>query len=471
MTTMKRIIFILLAQFALLATVDAQGVNGVKVENLRMKRNGGFMAVDMDVDFSSLEVSSNRAVLFTPIIVNGKDSVDLSSVGFYGRRRYYYYVRNDKSIIAENGKSYRASEKPETMDYNVVVPYEKWMDGAYLVLHRSDYGCCNKVVDEQFSQVGMFKERIFSPKYLYVRPVHELEKTRSLRGSAYIDFVVNKTVINPDYRGNKTELAKITGTIDSVKNDKDITVTALSIKGFASPEGSYKNNTRLAKERTEALKKYVQNLYHFEPDFIQTSYEPEDWAGLRKFVETSSLPNKDAIISLIDGNREPDNKEWMIKSKYADDYQVMYKQCYPALRHSDYKIEYTIRAYTDIEEIKRVFAESPQKLSLEEFYILAQQYDNNSRELNDIFETAVRMYPNDQVANLNAAISEMQNRDLTSAEPHLTKAGDSAEAVYARGIYAAFVKDYDKALELLEKAKEMGIVEAADAIEQINEIK
>ena len=100
---MKRIIFILLAQFALLATVDAQSVDGVKVENLRMKRNGGFMVVNMDVDFSSLKVSSNRAVLFTPVIVNDKDSVDLSSVGFYGRRRYYYYVRNDKSIIAENG--------------------------------------------------------------------------------------------------------------------------------------------------------------------------------------------------------------------------------------------------------------------------------------------------------------------------------------------------------------------------------
>ena len=72
---MKRIIFILFAQFALLATVDAQSVDGVKVENLRMKRNGGFMVVNMDVDFSSLKVSSNRAVLFTPVIVNDKDSV------------------------------------------------------------------------------------------------------------------------------------------------------------------------------------------------------------------------------------------------------------------------------------------------------------------------------------------------------------------------------------------------------------
>ena len=468
---MKRILFIVFAMFALCAAVEAQSIDGVKVDNLQIKRNGGFMAVNMDVDFSSLDVSSNRAVLFTPMIVNGKDSVELSSVGFYGRRRYYYYVRNDRSIISGDGKSYRASEKPELMDYNVVVPYEKWMDGAYLVLHRSDYGCCNEVVDEQFSQLGLYKERIFSPKYRYVRPVHELEKSRSLSGSAFIDFVVNRTDINPDYRNNRAELAKITGTLDSVKNDKDITVTALSIKGFASPEGWYENNTRLADERTQALEKYVQDLYRFESGFIKTSYEPEDWAGLRTFVEASQLPNKTAILSLIDGNREPDNKEWMIKSTYPEDYKTMHRECYPALRRSDYRIEYTIRGYTDVEEIKRVFAETPQKLSLEEFYILAQQYDADSRELNDVFETAVRMYPNDPVANLNAAISEMQNGDFKSAEPHLKRAGDSAEAVYARGIYAAFVKEYDRALELLGKALELGVEEAADAIQQVNEIK
>ena len=110
-------------------------------------------------------------------------------------------------------------------------------------------------------------------------------------------------------------------------------------------------------------------------------------------------------------------------------------------------------------------------MSLEEFYILAQQYDAGSRELNDIFETAVRMYPNDQVANLNAAISEMQNGDYSSALPHLRKAGDSAEALYARGLHAAYTKEYDNALQLLQEALEMGIDEAADAIHQIKEIR
>ena len=468
---MKRILFILLAMFLMNGSAGAQSVDGVKVENLRMKRNGEFMAVNMDVDFSSLDVSSNSAVLFTPIIVNGNDSMELSSVGFYGRRRYYYYVRNGKSIISADGKSYRVSEKPEEMDYNAVVPYESWMNGAYLVLNRSEFGCCNKVVDEQFSQLGMFNERIFSPGFRYVRPVHELEKQRSLSGSAFIDFAISRTVINPVFRNNKAELAKIINSIDSVKNDKDITVTALSVKGYASPESSYENNARLAEGRTEALKNYVQELYCFVPDFISVSFEPEDWAGLRAYVEASRLPNRSAILSLIDGNREPDNKEWMIQSTFPEDYNTIYRECYPTLRRSDYRIEYTIRSYTDVDEIKKVFAETPQKLSLEEFYILAQQYDADSRELNDVFETAVRMYPNDPVANLNAAISEMQNGDLRSAEPHLKKAGDSAEAIYARGIYAAFAKEYDKALELLGKAHEMGIEEAADAIMQVNEIK
>lgn len=467
---MKRILSILITLLIVISGASAQSIDGVKVENLQMKRQGEYMAVRMNMDFTTLDMPSNRAVLFTPVIVNGKDSLELSSVGIYGRRRYYYYVRNDKSIISESGKNYRASERPENMEYNVMVPYSKWMDGSYLLLHRSDYGCCNKVVDEQFSQMASFKEKVFSPQFVYVRPATEMVKTRSLSGSAYIDFIVNRTNINPNYRNNKVEIAKIQATIDSVKSDADITLTSVSIKGFASPEGNYANNERLAKGRTESLKKHVQNLYDFAPDFIKTSYEPEDWAGLKNYVIASDLENKDEIIKIINSDLEPDKKELAIRT-YGNDYLHLLTNCYPALRHSDYKVEYTIRSYKDVEEIKKVFAESPQKLSLEEFYILANEYGNGARELNDIFETAVRMYPNDPVANLNAAISEMQNKDFASAEPHLRKAGNSPEATYARGLYAAFYKDYDKALKLLTSANKQGVVEAQDAINQINEIK
>lgn len=468
---MKHILSILITLFVAISSVMAQRVASVKVEDLLMKRKGEYMTIKMNVDFSALDVPSNRAVLFTPMIVNGKDSLELSSVGIYGRRRYYYYVRNDKSIIAEDGKSYRASERPERVEYDVIVPYAQWMNGSQLLLHQSDYGCCNKVVQQQFSPLTSFKEMVFSPKFVYVRPATEMVKTRSLSGSAFIDYVVNKTVINPDYRNNRTELAKIQATIDSVKNDKDITITSVSIKGFASPEGSYKNNERLAMGRTKSLKEYVQHLYDFAPDFIQTSYEAEDWVGLRTYVASSDLENKDGILQIIDSDLELDKKEQTIRRSYASDYAYLLANCYPALRHSDYKVEYVIRNYKDVTEIKRVFAESPQKLSLEEFYILANNSGNDTRLLSDVYETAVRMYPNDPTANVNAAISRMQNKDYTRVETYLRKAGNAPESVYARGLYAAFMKDYDTALNLLEEAQQRGVAAAQHAIDQINEIK
>ena len=52
---------------------------------------------------------------------------------------------------------------------------------------------------------------IYCPQYqlAYITPQAEEEKTRQLSGRAFIDFVVDKTDIRPNYRGNAAELAKV----------------------------------------------------------------------------------------------------------------------------------------------------------------------------------------------------------------------------------------------------------------------
>lgn len=134
-------------------------------------------------------------------------------------------------------------------------------------------------------------------------------KSRSLSGTAFIDFPVNQTVIYPDYRRNTAELGKIQATIDSVRNDKDVTITSVWLKGYASPESPYKHNTQLAIGRTTALKKHIGLLYNFADNIIQTDYEPEDWAGLRRHVEQSKIDHRTEILALIDSDMEPDAKE------------------------------------------------------------------------------------------------------------------------------------------------------------------
>lgn len=442
-------------------------VDGVSIENLRMERNGAYIAIDMLWDLSGLDVDNNRAVLLTPWLVNGSDSLSLQSIGVYGRRRYYFYVRKGESmLLGRDEKSYKAAEKPDDIEYHCMVPYAEWMNGSVLSLHRSDYGCCNTLLAKQTGMLGRHSEAFF-PELVYVRPQGLVEKRDSLEGSAFIDFPVDQTAIFPGYRHNTAELGKIQSSIDSVQNDMDITITSVWLKGYASPESPYAHNKELAIGRTAALKKHIQQLYQFEGDMITTGYEAEDWAGLRRYVERSNLEHRTKIIALIDANLEPDAKEWKIKSTYPEEYRFLLQNCYPALRRTDYRIAYTIRSYSDVEEIKRIMHERPQKLSLNEFYLVAREYEPGTDEFTEVFETAVRMFPDDTVANLNAANAAMRRGDLTGAKRYLAKADDSPEAVYARGALAILQKDYDSARRYLSEAKALGSEQAGITLEQL----
>lgn len=444
-------------------------IPGVSIDNFDMSRNGKYLTVEMGIDMAGLDVNSNRAVLLTPRLVNGTDSLDLPSVGVYGRRRYYYYVRNGMNTISgDSEQAFRVSEKPERLAYNSPIIYEDWMNGATLKFHRSDWGCCQEILAEYEGILGRHDEAFF-PDLIFVQPAAEIVKSRSLSGSAFIDFPVDQTVIYPDYRRNTAELGKIQATIDSVRNDKDVTITSVWLKGYASPESPYKHNTQLAIGRTTALKKHIGLLYNFADNIIQTDYEPEDWAGLRRHVEQSKINHRTEILALIDSDMEPDAKEAKIKRTYPQEYRFMLQNFYPALRHTDYRIDYNIRMFSEVEEIRRIMAEQPQKLSLNEFYLVAGKYEPGTDEFTDVFQTAVRMFPNDETANLNAANAAIRRDDFAMARKYLAKAGDSPEAVYARGALAVREKDYDTARRYLGKAKEMGLEKAARTLEELDE--
>ena len=444
---------------------------GINVIDPSMTRNGSLMSVNLGLDFTGMKIASNRAAVFTPMIVNGPDTLMLPGVGVYGRTRWYQYERNDMRPVSGNEElAIRYKKDLEAIAYSQNVNYSDWMNGSELIVRRTDYGCagCNEG-ELVIGDLAAYRMVQYEPVFYYQEAVAETVKTRELSGRAYVDFPVNKIVIYPDYRRNSIELAKIIGTIDSVKNDKDITVTALSIKGFASPEGPYDNNVRLAKGRTEALKDYVQNLYNFPQGFITTSYEPEDWEGLREYVVGSNIENKEGILAIIDSDLAPDPKNTKIQTTYPVQYKFLLQNVYPGLRHSDYRIEYNIRQFSDVAEIAELIKTAPQKLSLNEVYLLANSYQPGSDEYNEVFETAAILFPDDATANLNAANSAMQRGNLAAAERYLSKAGNSAQAVYARGVLAALQGDYNTGISLVEKALSMGLQDNQGVLEHMRE--
>lgn len=458
---------------ALLATATTAMAN-VPVSSPALSMVEGMMNVDMDFNPADFDVKTCELVVITPYLVNEADTLQLDRVGIYGRRRYIQAQRGYYPSFQNPPVMLKADDK-ETVayHYNRQVEYKEWFDGATLGVNVKRYCCSMALVSEGdgAENISIWHQPRLNTAdcFVYVEPVVKGgPKEFTIEGSANVEFQVNKTVLLEDFRNNYAEIGKIRASIDSVKGDKDVTINSMTIKGFASPEGPYKNNVRLSQGRTAAVVDYVERLYAFPHGFIATDYDPEDWVGLRRWVESSNLEHKEQILAIIDDTAlEPDPRDLKIKKTYPAEYEMLLNTVYPSLRHTDYRISYTVRSYTDPAEILRIMKTRPGNLSLDEFLIASKTLEPGTPEYNEVFEIAVRMFPESEIANLNAANTALMGGDTAKAARYLAKAGDSKEARYTRGVLALMEGDYDTAESVLTEASRAGITQADKLLEQI----
>lgn len=469
---MKKTIIYIGFLLAFAGTAQAQeGLKGrITVNDVSLSVAGDSLRVQMDMDFSALHLPANRSVSLLPSLRMDTAIVRLPGVDVMGRRQYIQWQRNTgRSAMTQVIRRYNGTT--QHLHYQTAVPIAERPGLVQVYLDEDSCGCLREVLADRNRLLAEqdFTPAVFTPHFVYVSPQAETRKTRNEQGAAYIDFPVNQTDIRPAYRDNQTELAKIENTINRIKDDADVSITRITIKGYASPEGSYANNRRLAEGRTRSLVDYLKKEYPLDAGLFQLDYEAEDWAGLRDFIAKSSLKEKEALLELVDSDVHADAKERRLRTDYPEAYRTLLHDCFPALRHTDYVVEYTVRGF-DVEEARQLIGKEPQKLSLQEMYAVAQTYEVGSEEYKEVFETAVRLFPDDEVANLNAANAAMQRNDLTGASRYLDKAGKSVQAEYARGVLAAIKKEYAAACVHLEKAKAGGMKEADNVLMEVKKL-
>ncbi len=432
----------------------------------------GMIDINIDFDLKSIPVKSNQMLLVRPYLVNGTDSLYLQTIAVYGRSRYIQHERGNDKVKPAADIIFRSSNVPESYHYHQMVENETWMDGATLSVVSQLYGCASCPNGEPSLTENLTLWRAprlnTADAYVYVSAPAEAVKTRAISGRANVEFPVNQTTLLPDFRGNAAELGKVLASIDSVRNDKDVTIESISITGFASPEGAYASNRRLAEGRTAALCRYVENLYAFPKGLITLASVPEDWEGLRQWVEQSNINHRQEILTLIDNTSlDFDARDREIKRRFPEEYSFLLNNVYPSLRHSDYRIEFIVRSYSNPEEILEIMRTRPGNLSLNEFYLAATTLEPGSPEFNEVYEVAVRMYPEDPLANLNAANTALRRGETDMAEKYLAKAGDSPQATHARGVLALMRGDYDTSEKLLKKSLSQGIDKSKGLLDQI----
>lgn len=483
---MKHIAILILAlcTSATLVARDTVDHKHIRIDHYDLTRSeAGKQQVIFNVDLTldeAFDLPSNQQINITPLLQDTDGAYALitdtcrmkefAPITVYGRRRGIINQREGVSYAGTYRVEKRRDDTEQTFRYTGVADYEPWMDESKLVLLVSLYGCANCEKDDHYIPLTRLVKPFEPTRFIdFMMPVAPDVKRFELQGSAYLDFPVNRTELYPDYRRNPQELDKIRASIDSVRNERNAgitTITAITIHGYASPEGPYDNNIRLAKGRAQTLRDYVVRQYALEDVPFTVKSTPEDWAGLKRAVETGKYPQREEALAIIaDTLLHPDRRNDRLAQ--LDVYKTLLNDVYPALRHSDYTIYYTVRDFTT-EEAVEIYRTRPWMLSQNEMYRVAQTMQPGTPEYNKLFLTAVSMFPADTTANLNAASVALQMRDLEQAARYLQRAGDSPQADCNRAILLYLQGERGEAMHLFRHAAEAGSKQATQAIEDFD---
>lgn len=442
-----------------------------------LRQEGDSLYLSMDIDWDELNLKSHRSLTLVPILTNESNYVDFPSIVINGRNRHKAYMRQqslEKNYPDEIPYTVVKANRANRIYYAQQIPFEGWMENAHLELVEDLCGCAGKNEDSArnqiFDGVDMEVSDVYQvqPRLAYIQPQAEEIKKRSEMKEVFLDFKVGSFAILPDLNQNYSELHKVGTMLQEVKNDKNITVQSIRFCGYASPEGSVTSNQILSLKRADAMRSYLMNKHSLT---YQSSAEGngEDWDGLKKLLSNSNIPSKERLMDIIEVCGTSDACEQKLKSVGGGTpYLRMLKEIYPLLRRTICNIDYTVRGFS-VEEGREIIKKNPQQLSLNEMYLVANSYEEGSEEFNEVFETAVRMFPEDDVANLNAATSAINRNDLVLAQKYLDRVeNQNGEYANSQGVLYLLKGDYDNAEIYLNKATSAGIEAAYHNLGELN---
>ena len=438
----------------------------IKVSNVQVAQQNNALSVSMDLNLDSLYLPSNLQLVYTPVFKTRQGDIKMPEIVINGRRQQIMFERGvgkkQLNLSPEALVVRRTNKKVQTVNYSASIPLSGQVKNYDLNMHEDLCGCGNM---EEGNDFNLRHRR--QPQAVFVRPAVEAVKVRHLDKRSYIDFPVNRIELHADYRRNPAQLDSIVRTINALKDDKNLEVSAINIHGYASPESPYSHNDYLAKNRAKTLTDYVRRMVALPTQLFTVSSTAEDWDGLRNYLKDSNLEHKTEILAIAnDEKMDPDAREQKIKKLYPSEYRFMLDTWYPALRHSDYHITYKVKPF-DVAEAKEIIKTKPQQLSQEEMFLVAQTYEPGSKEFNDVMEIAVRMFPENETANLNAANTRLNAGDADGAKSYLEKAGNSPEAQNARGVYESLKGNDQQARHYFALAAKAGVKAAQENLENL----
>ena len=227
-------------------------------------------------------------------------------------------------------------------------------------------------------------------------------RSSELKSTSVKDFVKMLKEINDDQEG------KAMGNIE--------------VSAYASPDGAFDLNKRLAEQRQNVSEKYVQkelkaNKMNAE---IDTKYTAEDWDGFQELVSKSNIQDKEVILRVLSMYKEPEEREQQIRNMSVV-FQELADGILPELRRARLIINYELIGRSD-DQIIAQYKSDASKLSVEEMLYGAGMLMENDADREAWYKKTTQLYANDYRAYNNLAQMAFTKGDLSGAEQYLNKA-------------------------------------------------
>ena len=436
-------------------------LNGLRATSQTVAtRQGAKAVVDFDLDLTNMKhLKSNTVLQIVPTLQanDGSGQLDLPAISISGRTRAIMLRRMGKQVDIIRNKS-----GEQHYHYTAEVPFALWMKDASLIFRAKGYGCAEcELGDYTTLLTPNALAPLYQPQYRYAMLVPEGEETKRREESltAQITFPVSQTSLNMNLGNNRAEIKRIDDKLTELTRNKNLTVDALSLAGYASPEGSEDLNNRLAQGRIDRVAQHIVSKSPRLKGHYTSRATGADWDGLREAVAASSLDHKEQILEIL--QKEPVSERTAALRAIDDGqtYAQLLQTYYPPLRRTVISFSFVVKGF-DLTEAKEVIKTHPTHLSLAEVNLIANSYPAGSAERYQTWVIAADAFPNAVEPATNAAIMDLEAGRYDQAVKLLVRYKKNSKLYTILGIAYAYNEQYDNARTYLTKAAQLGLPDA-----------
>lgn len=267
--------------------------------------------------------------------------------------------------------------------------------------------------------------------------VDSFQRVKAQKQEANIKFLVNQANLRKSELKNNS-VTEFVEMLKKINADREgFNLSNVEVQAYASPEGGFKFNDKLAGKRQNVSEKYVKDqLKKTKMNAnIDAHYTAQDWDGFQRLVQASNLQDKDVILRVLSMYKDPEEREQQIRNMSAA-FRELADGILPELRRSRLIINYETIGRSD-DQIQEQYNADAAKLSADELLYLASLQDTQADQ-EKVYKKTAELYDKDYRAYNNLATIALSKGDKAAAASYLAKAlaldANSAESNANKGL-------------------------------------